>query len=96
MPIPAASLELRLADGTPAEAFERLARAIDERRITIGEAKQVADILERRLHVLDAEKFRQRLEAAEARAVAVIREKAALPASQTTVETVSVDAVRAP
>jgi hypothetical protein len=81
------ALELRLAEGTPGEAFERLARAIDERRVTISEARQLADILERRLHVLDAEKFRQRLEAAEARAVAGTRQNALpAPASRAVVD----------
>jgi hypothetical protein len=84
-PTPPAALDLRLADGTPGEAFERLARAVDERRVTIGEARQLADILERRLHVLDAERFAKRLELAEATAREAQR-RALLPARRATVE----------
>ena len=61
-------LNLRLAEGTPAEAFERLAKAIDRGELTIPHGKAVADILERRLRIVDAEKFRVRLELAEAAA----------------------------
>jgi hypothetical protein len=74
------ALELRLADGTPAEAFGRLAAAIDDGRVTIAEGKLLADILERRLRILDAEEFRRRLEMAEARALESARRSPALPA----------------
>lgn len=88
VPPPAPALELRLADGTPAEAFERLARAVDDRRVTISEARQLADILERRLHVLDAERFRARLELAEAAAREAQRRavQGSLPASRATMD----------
>ena len=75
-----AVLDLRLADGTPGEAFERLAAAIDAGHVTVSEGKALADILERRLRILDAEKFRQRLETAEARALEMVRRGPALPA----------------
>ena len=79
-------LDLRLAHGTPGEAFERLAAAIDAGQVTIQQGKAVADILERRLHILDAEKFRMRLEAAESMALDAARRGAALPpASKATV-----------
>jgi hypothetical protein len=81
---PSAVYELRLADGTPGEAFARLAQAIDAGKVTIGEAKLIADILERRLRVLDAEKFRQRLELAEATAREAQR-RAALPPARASV-----------
>ncbi len=79
---------LRLAEGTPAEAFERLAKAIDAGEVTIGDAKHLADILERRLKIMDAEAFRKRLELAEARALEAQKQRAALPvpASQAVVE----------
>jgi hypothetical protein len=73
-------LDLRLAQGTPGEAFERLAAAIDAGQVTVAEGKALADILERRLRILDAEKFRQRLEAAEARALEMVRRGPALRA----------------
>lgn len=82
-----AALDLRLADGTPADAFRRLAKAIDERRVSIHQAREVADILERRLRILDAEEFRRRLEAAEARALEIARRSSpSLPASKTVVD----------
>jgi len=81
-------LDLRLAEGTPGEAFAGMAKATDDGRLSIQQAKAVADILERRLHILDAEKFRQRLEAAEAMAQEMVRRSAALPApaAQATVD----------
>jgi hypothetical protein len=79
-PLPPVALELRLADGTPGEAFGRLAAAIDSGKVTIAEAKALADILERRLRILDAEEFRRRLEMAEARALEAARRGATLPA----------------
>lgn len=82
---PPPPLELRLADGTPGEAFERLAKAIDARQVTISEAKALADIIDRRLTVLDAERFRARLELAEATAREATR-RAALPARSATVD----------
>lgn len=77
-------LDLRLAEGTPAEAFERLAKAIDRGDLTIPHGKAVADILERRLRIIDAEKFRVRLELAEA---AAREHQRRLPASAAVVDT---------
>ena len=81
-------LDLRLAEGTPGEAFERVARAIDSGQLTIPQGKAAAEILERRLRILDAEKFRQRLELAEARALEATRRAGAhpTPASRALVE----------
>ena len=77
---------LRLADGSPAEAFGRLAAAIDSGEVTIQEGKAIADILERRLRILDAEEFRKRLELAEARSREAARLSRPMPASRTLLE----------
>ncbi len=81
-----ASLTLRLADGTPAEAYERLARALDAGEVSPHAFDLLTRALERRLHILDAERFRQRLEAAEARASEAARLARPALASQSTVE----------
>ena len=70
--------DLRLGEGTPAEAFLRLSQAIDRGELSIMHGKACADILERRLKIVDAERFRQRLELAEANAREGLRR---LPAS---------------
>lgn len=87
---PSDDLALRLADGTPGEAFARLASAIDAGRLTVHQGKAVADILERRLRILDAEVYRARLEAAESLALEMVRRSAALPAPP---KPVTVDAI---
>ncbi len=81
-------LDLRLAAGTPAEAFERVAQALDAGDITIAEARQLSDVLERRLHVVDAERWRAQLLAIQARAdeAARLAGARALPAARETVE----------
>ena len=81
------TLDLRLADGTPEEAFERLARAVDERRVTIHQAREVADILDRRLRIIEAGRYLRRLESVEALALEAVRRNALLvPASKAVVD----------
>ncbi len=96
---PRRTLRLRLADGSPAEAFERLAAALDCGDITVGEARQLADVLERRLRVVDSERIAAQLQAIRARADEAVRLAAGsrsppvLPAARRTVEVEVLDDV---
>lgn len=63
-----APLDLRLAEGTPAEAYERLSKALDDGLVSPQAFDALTRSLERRLRILDAEKYRQRLEEVEAAA----------------------------
>ncbi|MGC3998080.1 MAG: hypothetical protein QM767_11555 [Anaeromyxobacter sp.] len=78
-------LGLDLAGAASAgEAYERIARAFDEGRLSAADARIAVDLLKIRSTVVAAEEFRRRLELAEAAAREA--QRASLPARRQVIE----------
>jgi hypothetical protein len=82
------ALNLGLSSVTTSEAYTRLLLALDEGKVSVREAEQIATVLFKGITIRDAEVYRVRLAAAEAKALEAARlaGRALGPASKRTVD----------